>query len=254
MLNIDPEEYTDDESEPAGGGRAETSPMAMTPDRPSQAASRGESVPVAKVRELEEGFRRATFRDKDVAGTSENLEAVEALFEGSDLSDFLGRGKDLITPADPPSLEPSMQPRGTKSKRDGTSAGALMRSPPRRADDDDGIAKSPARKAPLVEYIDTEDDGDALAQLPRATDPAEEIDAAEMEAESTTTMEPVAGPAPTVTDYTARADQLLAFLASKGLTTDHAHAVAACESSHGHGPRAIEFLLQNNYLRPASRT
>ena len=96
-MNIDPEEYTDDESKaPAGGGRAE--PMAMTPDRPSQAASRGESVPVAKVRELTDGFKRATFRDKDVAGTSENREAVEALFEGSDLSDFLGRGKDLITP------------------------------------------------------------------------------------------------------------------------------------------------------------
>ncbi len=97
-MNIDPEDYTDDESEaPAGGGRAE--PMAMTPDRPSQAASRGESVPVAKVRELTDGFKGATFRDKDVAGTSENREAVEALFEGSDLSDFLGRGKDLITPA-----------------------------------------------------------------------------------------------------------------------------------------------------------
>ena len=52
----------------------------------------------AKVRELEEGLKRATFHDKDVAGTSENREAVEALFEGSDLSDFLGRGKDLITP------------------------------------------------------------------------------------------------------------------------------------------------------------
>jgi len=88
MLNIDPEECTDDESKaPAGGGRAE--PMAMTPDRPSQAASRGESVPGAKVRELEEGLKRATFHDKDVAGTSENREAVEALFEGSDLSDFL---------------------------------------------------------------------------------------------------------------------------------------------------------------------
>ncbi len=101
-MNNNTEEYTDDESEaPAGGGRAETSPMAMTPDRPSvaAAASRGESVPVAKVRELEEGLKRATFRDKDVAGTSENREAVEALFEGSDLSDFLGRGKDLITPA-----------------------------------------------------------------------------------------------------------------------------------------------------------
>ena len=43
-MNIDTEEYTDDESEaPAGGGRAETSPMAMTPDRPSQEpAQRGQ--------------------------------------------------------------------------------------------------------------------------------------------------------------------------------------------------------------------
>ena len=91
-MNNNTEEYTDDESEaPAGGGRAETSPMAMTPDRPpvAAAASRGESVPGAKVRELEEGLKRATFHDKDVAGTSENREAVEALFEGSDLSDFL---------------------------------------------------------------------------------------------------------------------------------------------------------------------
>ena len=78
----------------------------------------------------------------------------------------------------------------------------------------------------------------------------------EMEAESTTTtMEVVAGPAPTVTDYTARADNLLAFLASKGLTTDHGLAVAALESSGGDGPGAIAFLQQNsNYLRPASRT
>ena len=66
---------------------------------PAAAPPRGECVPCEKVRELEEGLKRATFRDKDVAGTSENLEAVEALFEGSDLSDFLGRGKDLITPA-----------------------------------------------------------------------------------------------------------------------------------------------------------
>lgn len=108
----------------------------------------------------------------------------------------------------------------------------------------------------MVEYdSDAEDDGDALAQLPRATDPAEEIDPVEMEAESTTTTEVVAGPAPTVTDYTARADNLLAFLASKGLTTDHGLAVAALESSGGDGPGAIAFLQQNsNYLRPASRT
>ena len=66
---------------------------------PAAAPPRGECVPCEKVRELEEGLKRATFRDKDVAGTSENREAVEALFEGSDLSDFLGRGKDLITPA-----------------------------------------------------------------------------------------------------------------------------------------------------------
>ena len=107
----------------------------------------------------------------------------------------------------------------------------------------------------MVEYdSDAEDDGDALAQLPRATDPAEEIDPVEMEAESTTTTE-AAGPAPTVTDYTARADDLLAFLASKGLTTDHGLAVAALESSGGDGPGAIAFLQQNsNYLRPASRT
>jgi len=59
----------------------------------------------------------------------------------------------------------------------------------------------------------------------------------------------------TVTDYTARADNLLAFLASKGLTTDHGLAVAALESSGGDGPGAIAFLQQNsNYLRPASRT
>ena len=101
MLNIDPEEYTDDESEPAGGGRAETSPMAMTPDRPSvaAAASRGECVPGAKVRELEEDFRRATFHDKDVKACASSREAVEAVFEGSDVSDFLQRGKHLITPA-----------------------------------------------------------------------------------------------------------------------------------------------------------
>jgi len=75
-----------------------------------------------------------------------------------------------------------------------------------------------------------------------------------MEAESTTTTE-AAGPAPTVTDYAALADQLLAILASEGLTTDHAHAVAALESSHGNGPGAIAFLTQNkSYLRPASRT
>ena len=100
-MNIDPEEYTDDESKaPAGGGRAETSPMAMTPDRPSQAAAspRGECVPGEKVRELTDGFIRATFHDKDVAGTREKREAVEAVFEGSYLIDFLGRGKDLITP------------------------------------------------------------------------------------------------------------------------------------------------------------
>ena len=118
MLNIDPEEYTDDESKaPAGGGRAE--PMAMTPDRPSQAASRGESVPGAKVRELEEGLKRATFHDKDVAGTSENREAVEALFEGSDLSDFLGRGKELITPATKRALPRSPLPKqGSPVPRD----------------------------------------------------------------------------------------------------------------------------------------
>ena len=41
-MNNNTEEYTDDESEaPAGGGRAETSPMAMTPDRPSQAVAPG---------------------------------------------------------------------------------------------------------------------------------------------------------------------------------------------------------------------
>ena len=74
-----------------------------------------------------------------------------------------------------------------------------------------------------------------------------------MEAESTTTTE-AAGPAPTVTDYAALADQLLAILASEGLTTDHAHAVAALESSQGNGPGAIAFLQHNSYLRPASRT
>jgi hypothetical protein len=103
-MNIDTEEYTDDESEaPAGGGRAETSPMAMTPDRPSQAAAspRGESVPGEKVRELEEGLKRATFHDKDVKACASSREAVEAVFEGANLSDFLGRGKDLITPVDP---------------------------------------------------------------------------------------------------------------------------------------------------------
>ena len=99
---------------------------------------------------------------------------------------------------------------------------------------------------------DAEEGGDTLAQLPRATPPAGAVEVAV--AESTTTTEAVAGPAPTVTDYTARADALLEYLASKGLTTDHAHAVAAMESSHGHGPGAIAFLQQNNYLRAASRT
>ena len=75
-----------------------------------------------------------------------------------------------------------------------------------------------------------------------------------MEAESTTTTE-AAGPAPTVTDYAALADQLLAILASEGLTTDHAHAVAALESSHGVGPGANRISsADNSYLRPASRT
>lgn len=121
-MNNNTEEYTDDESEaPAGGGRAETSPMAMTPERPSQAAAspRGESVPGEKVRELEEDLRRATFHDKDVAGTSENREAVEALFEGSDLSDFLGRGKELITPATKRALPRSPLPKqGSPVPRD----------------------------------------------------------------------------------------------------------------------------------------
>ena len=66
-----------------------------------------------------------------------------------------------------------------------------------------------------------------------------------------TTTEVVAGPAPTVTDYTARADNLLAFLASKGLTTDHGLAVAALENSRGEGTGAIVFLQQKSYLRRA---
>jgi len=191
--------------------------------------------------------------EDEADAAAENEDALALL--PRDPSSPSPRGAVAAPQSSPPSAQRRPRRRGKKSKRDGTPAGALMRSPPRRADDDDGIAKSPARKAPLVEYIDTEDDGDALAQLPRATDPAEEIDAAEMEAESTTTMEPVAGPAPTVTGYTARADQLLAFLASKGLTTDHGLAVAALESSGGDAPGAIAFLQRNsNYLLPASRT
>ena len=99
-MHIKTEEYTDDESEaPAGGGRAETSPMAMTPDRPSQAAAPG--VPADKARGFVERFKRATFVDKDPDATSENLDSLEELFATADLSDLVERGKQLITPAAP---------------------------------------------------------------------------------------------------------------------------------------------------------
>ena len=99
-MHIDPDEYTDDESKaPAGGGRAETSPMAMTPDRPSQAASAG--VPADKARGFVERLRRAIFVDKDPDATDENLDSLEELFETADLSGLVERGKQLITPAGP---------------------------------------------------------------------------------------------------------------------------------------------------------
>ena len=152
----------------------------------------------------------------------------------------------------PPSPEPSVQPRGTKSKRDGTSVGTLMRSPPKRADDDEGIAKSPASKVPLVEYdSDAEDDGDALAQLPRATDPAES-EPVEMEAESTTTME-AAGPAPTVTDYTAQADVLLELLSTRyRRTADRARVIEALTASGGAYLAAAHWLDTQGHLRSVS--
>ena len=186
---------------------------------------------------------------EDEADAAAENEDAPALLPG-DPSSPSPRGAVASPQSSPPSAQRRRRRRGKKSKRDGTPAGALMRSPPKRADDDDGIAKSPASKVPLVEYNDTEDDGDALAQRPQATPPAGAVEAAV--AESTTTMEAVAT---TTTDYTAQADELLAFLAGEGLTTDHAVAVAALESSGGNGPGAVAFLLQNtSYLRPASRT
>ena len=110
-------------------------------------------------------------------------------------------------------------------------------------------------EVPLVEYdsdADSEDDGDALAQLPRATDPAEEIDPVEMEAESTTTTE-AAGPAPTVTDYTAQADVLLELLSTRyRRTADRARVIEALTASGGAYLAAAHWLDTQGHLRSVS--
>ena len=109
-------------------------------------------------------------------------------------------------------------------------------------------------EVPLVEYdsdADSEDDGDALAQLPRATDPAES-EPVEMEAESTTTTE-AAGPAPTVTDYTAQADVLLELLSTRyRRTADRARVIEALTASGGAYLAAAHWLDTQGHLRSVS--